>query len=61
MELVNKKETSEESTSANELMVKSASDSQIFRNNNFSNLTLTCTTYSSWNKSTTPAYHLLEY
>ena len=38
MELVNKKKTSEESTSANELMLERVSDSQIVQNNSFSNL-----------------------
>ena len=38
MELVNKKKSSEENTSANELVLES--DSQIVQNNSFSNLDL---------------------
>ena len=38
MELVNKKKSSEEGTSANEPMSESVSDSQIVQNNSFSNL-----------------------
>ena len=40
MELVNKKKSSEENTSANELELESVSDSQIVQNNSFSNLDL---------------------
>ena len=40
MELVNKKKSSEETTSANELELESVSDSQIVQNNSFSNLDL---------------------
>ena len=40
MELVNKKKSSEETTSANELELESVSDSQIVQNNSSSNLDL---------------------
>ena len=40
MELVNKKKSSEESTSANELVLESVSDFQIVKNYSFSNLDL---------------------
>ena len=40
MELVNKKKSSDESTSANEPMLERVSDSQIVQNNSFSNLDL---------------------
>ena len=40
MELVNKKKSSEEGTSANEPMSGSVNDSQIVQNNSFSNLDL---------------------
>ena len=40
MELVNKKKSAEESTSANELVLESAIDSQIVQNNSYSNLDL---------------------
>ena len=40
MELVNKKKSAEENTSANELELESVSDSQIVQNNSFSNLDL---------------------
>ena len=40
MELVNKKKSSEETTSANEPVLESVSDFQIVKNNSFSNLDL---------------------
>ena len=40
MELVNKKKSTKESTSANELVLESGSYSQIVQNNSFSNLDL---------------------
>ena len=40
MELVNKKKSAEESTSANGLVLESVIDSQIVQNNSFSNLDL---------------------
>ena len=40
MELVNRKKSAEENTSANKLELESVSDSQIVQNNSFSNLDL---------------------
>ena len=40
MELVNKKKSAKESTSANELMLEIVNDSQIVQNNSFSNIDL---------------------